>query len=483
MKSKTGKTRQSISPDGLNSCRRYLKKKLLMFKFKSIVYSFSIVPRSRPLLCCLSIKRLGGSQIFSRTQMTSSPGPAHKLIKKLVKLKPSALLFANLRGNLVQTSSTGTLSGPLKSYLSCGCPPNIECLIGMLLNYSISGREQWLRENLTDFIGSCSSVGLQQAFYLKRIRKMLDQINGYNFCPASRIIEPSDFYPSLASYYALLPRMFAIKSVLASAEQIIPPLLLAPVVCLFLNNTTGKRLFLHSQGFSCSMQKPFLDLSLKHPEPFINYKRSMMPFSDYKSKIISTEPALAADFKTDPNSIMFYVLKMGALWRNPLKRENLVKRLSINSGVFTYDIARYNTKKYTEEDLLCAQKRNSLFCNTKIPSNVPIHLGVPGIGKVWRKTGTYKGGDYKNLSQASRQLGICKNQLAYGIFSRDQAYQNWCLMADQNFDFKNKAFLSTLEIPSAMRDKKFSRSLTLPPFRGQHVNFTTQTKLLSLNPP
>lgn len=139
---------------------------------------------------------------------------------------------------------------------------------------------------------------------------------------------------------------------------------------------------------------------------------------------------------------------MGVTWRDPLKRKNLVRKLSINGGVFTYDLARYSSQKYTAEHLCQAQKESLLLCNTKIPLDAPVHLGLPGVERVCRKNESYKVGNYKTIMEANRQTDICVNHLVYGIFSDNEAYQNWYMLSDQNLDFKNKAHLTTLETPN-----------------------------------
>lgn len=92
------------------------------------------------------------------------------------------------------------------------------------------------------------------------------------------------------------------------------------------------------------------------------------------------------------------------------------------------------------------------------------------MGRVWRKIGTFNVGDYETLGQASSHTGFCKNQLAYSIFSKEPAYRNWRLGADQNLDFKNKGHLTTLNPDTSIREKKFTRLLNLPRFSGKNCN-------------
>lgn len=215
---------------------------------------FSFVPR-RPSLLCHSFGSLKSVGCLTRTKNTFAPDHQYKPLKSVIRLKPSAFIFRKRQNSLVQTRC---MNDPPKSYLSCSCPANVDCVIGMLLNYSPVDRENWIKQNLMGFIIACSSVSLEQAFHLRRITDLLDQIDNYNFCSPSKIIEPDDFYKSLASYYSPLPRV-PVATLLSTnspnTENVSSPRLLVPIVCVFLNKKTGKRLFSQSQGLSSPTQK------------------------------------------------------------------------------------------------------------------------------------------------------------------------------------------------------------------------------------
>ena len=65
-------------------------------------------------------------------------------------------------------------SAPLKtSYVSCSCGNNVECMVGMLVNYSRLEIQNWMRQHRSGFLAACWPNYMTQAYYSRKINQKL----------------------------------------------------------------------------------------------------------------------------------------------------------------------------------------------------------------------------------------------------------------------------------------------------------------------
>lgn len=341
--------------------------------------------------------------------------------------------------NTIVPDSHGSISK--KHFAGCNCPPNVLCKVGQLINCSISVRRAWVRQEKTKFLNSICNSESEKKDHARTLDNCLERISDFNFCSTSKLINLDSYFqdscaspPTLEKGSSLTQNLANLASEFSCA--------FAPIVAALIHKQSGKRLFVESQGLSSHTRKT--PDSLGQYTRHIMHNEKIITLSQYKEILvseISEITCLTKDYKENPHNFVFHVLKIGKAYCSEAKRRALVKKLSIKAGVFAYNYSYYTNKKYVFKDLLRAQKKSRLFCNTEIPLTMPVYLGYPDC----IETETfYINTTYKNVAQAAYINCRCKNRIVYGLFSEEKEYLNWCLPSRHEFNAINKAKLTTL---------------------------------------
>lgn len=77
---------------------------------------------------------------------------------------------------LIQDKSISKINSLPKIYVSCSCGNNIECMLGMLANYSSLELKNWMKHDRNGFLATLSPNFITQAYYGLLMRGKLKQI-------------------------------------------------------------------------------------------------------------------------------------------------------------------------------------------------------------------------------------------------------------------------------------------------------------------
>lgn len=80
---------------------------------------------------------------------------------------------------------------------------------------------------------------------------------------------------------------------------------------------------------------------------YVMHEGLKMTLDNYKELIFRDIVNLKENCGLTWYHLVFKGLKMGSDWSEKIKRVNLVKELSLNSGVLSYDFLTYCNKPYT----------------------------------------------------------------------------------------------------------------------------------------
>lgn len=320
----------------------------------------------------------------------------------------------------------------------CNCPPNVICMVGELINSSTANRRKWVHKKRKKFIDSLSTVEGEREYHLSNLNHKLKYLEEYNFCAKSKIIDIDSYFESQDLLNSTVTNNSVLKpSTEGELSQF--DCAFTPIIAVFLNTKSGKRLFLESAGLSPYTQKT--TSSGESYSHYIMHNNKIIPLEEYKEILASEIPSLKKDYQENPTDFDFHVLEIGQNYACELKRKALVKDLSVEAGVLTYNYYCYGNEKYGFKDLLKAQRACFLCSNTQIPLNRAVHLGYSGCDKIW-----YRGGTYRNVIEAAYVNCRCRNQIIYGLFLQSGPYRNWYVISDRYVNTINKAKLTSLNI-------------------------------------
>lgn len=294
----------------------------------------------------------------------------------------------------------------------CHCDINIECTQGILINMPPIQLRFWVEQKLEYTLINCSINGEHFISNRAILTNFLRVLKSLSFYDINKTINLSSFFQTYSSSSAKLEFF--------------------PCVAVVLNSITGERLFVQFDGIAldCTKYSTRLEINVV----YIRHEGIQMPLKEYLLLILKDKIGT----KIKPGDFIFEVLKIGPSWISEMKRKELIKKLTKNAGILSYNSTLYRKNKAA--DLKKAQSRCICKSNYKVSLSSCVHLGS---SLDLKKVHSFR--TYANILEASRISGICHNKIISRVFSQAKEYKLWYLAKHNNVDPINSQPLESLD--------------------------------------
>lgn len=293
------------------------------------------------------------------------------------------------------------------SLTNCECQTNVICASGYLTNKTAQERKLWVEKKSELFLTECSENRFEKETNRYNLEYFLGRRSQYDLYESSKTID--------------------IRLYFASTLDIEKPFL--GWVGFWLNPVTGQRLFKQSAGISIGVDN----------KCYVIHEGLKLTLEHYLEISLTDILLLKENIKLKPAYLVFHLLKIGGEWSDETRRARLVRDLSLNAGVLSYDFFKYSNKPYTLQNIVQAKNNCLNKSNSMIPLNLPVYIGFNPSLKA-----EYQYNSYPSILSATKITGLCINQIVYTIFTEQYMDQDSYLLGTQNYDRINKTRLTTI---------------------------------------